>query len=95
MLEGRKILVTGPAGQIAFPMARELARCLPAVGLARVGRVGELLELWPEQATEHYELDRDVPPDATLVRVEVLATGWARDELVVARPVGRVSEVVR
>ncbi len=35
MLEGRKILITGPAGQIAFPMARELARCNEVWGIAR------------------------------------------------------------
>jgi nucleoside-diphosphate-sugar epimerase len=37
MLEGRKILVTGPAGQIAFPMARALARCNDVWGIARFG----------------------------------------------------------
>jgi nucleoside-diphosphate-sugar epimerase len=37
MLEGRKILVTGPAGQIAFPMARELARRNEVWGIARFG----------------------------------------------------------
>ena len=35
MLEGRKILITGPAGQIAFPMARELARSNEVWGIAR------------------------------------------------------------
>jgi nucleoside-diphosphate-sugar epimerase len=35
MLEGRKILITGPAGQIAFPMARELARHNEVWGIAR------------------------------------------------------------
>jgi len=35
MIEGRKILVTGPAGQIAFPLARELARCNEVWGVAR------------------------------------------------------------
>jgi len=37
VLEGRKILVTGPAGQIAFPMARELARRNEVWGIARFG----------------------------------------------------------
>jgi nucleoside-diphosphate-sugar epimerase len=37
-LAGRKILVTGPAGQIAFPMARELARCNEVRGIDRLGR---------------------------------------------------------
>ncbi|MBY0401673.1 NAD(P)-dependent oxidoreductase [Myxococcota bacterium] len=35
MPEGRKILITGPAGQIAFPMARELARRNEVWGIAR------------------------------------------------------------
>lgn len=35
MLEGRKILITGPAGQIAFPMARALARRNEVWGIAR------------------------------------------------------------
>lgn len=35
ILEGRKILITGPAGQIAFPMARELARRNEVWGIAR------------------------------------------------------------
>jgi len=36
-LEGRKILITGPAGQIAFPMARALARRNEVWGIARFG----------------------------------------------------------
>ncbi|OCC23777.1 epimerase [Croceicoccus estronivorus] len=34
-MEGRKILITGPAGQIAFPMARELAKHNEVWGIAR------------------------------------------------------------
>jgi len=37
MLSGNKILVTGPAGQIAFPMAEFLARDNEVWGLARFG----------------------------------------------------------
>ncbi len=36
-LSGEKILVTGPAGQIAFPLARELAKDNEVWGLARFG----------------------------------------------------------
>lgn len=36
-LEGRKILITGPAGQIAFPLARALARDNEVWGIARFG----------------------------------------------------------
>lgn len=35
MLEGRKILVTGPAGQIAFPLAKALAERNEVWGIAR------------------------------------------------------------
>jgi nucleoside-diphosphate-sugar epimerase len=35
MLEGKKILVTGPAGQIAFPLASTLARTNEVWGIAR------------------------------------------------------------
>ena len=36
-LSGEKVLLTGPAGQIAFPLARELARDNEVWGLARFG----------------------------------------------------------
>jgi nucleoside-diphosphate-sugar epimerase len=36
-LSGEKILLTGPAGQIAFPLARELAKGNEVWGLARFG----------------------------------------------------------
>lgn len=36
-LEGQRILVTGPAGQIAFPLAERLARDNEVVGIARFG----------------------------------------------------------
>ena len=35
MLKDEKILITGPAGQVAFPLARELAKNNEVVGLAR------------------------------------------------------------
>ena len=38
LLEGRKILITGPTGQVAFPLARDLARKNEVHGLARLGR---------------------------------------------------------
>ena len=37
VLSGEKILVTGPAGQIAFPLARYLARENEVWGIARFG----------------------------------------------------------
>ncbi len=39
-LSGRKILVTGPAGQIAFPLAQELARDNEVWGVARFSKPG-------------------------------------------------------
>ena len=38
MLRGEKILITGPTGQVAFVLARELARHNRVHGLARFGR---------------------------------------------------------
>ena len=39
-LRGKRILVTGPAGQIAFPLARELARHNEVWGIARFSQPG-------------------------------------------------------
>lgn len=39
-LRGKRILVTGPAGQIAFPLARELARSNEVWGVARFSQPG-------------------------------------------------------
>lgn len=44
-LAGRKILVTGPAGQIAFPMARALARDNEVWGIARFSDPGQRREV--------------------------------------------------
>ncbi|MFO0690797.1 MAG: NAD(P)-dependent oxidoreductase [Myxococcota bacterium] len=44
-LEGRKILVTGPAGQIAFPMARALARSNEVWGIARFSETASRQEV--------------------------------------------------
>jgi nucleoside-diphosphate-sugar epimerase len=38
LLEGRKILITGPTSQVAFPLARELAKSNEVHGMARFGR---------------------------------------------------------
>jgi nucleoside-diphosphate-sugar epimerase len=40
MLTGEKILVTGPAGQIAFPLSRELAKHNEVWGIARFSKGG-------------------------------------------------------
>ena len=41
VLEGRKILITGPTSQVAFPLARELARKNEVHGMARFRRAEE------------------------------------------------------
>ncbi len=64
------------------------------LGLSRWARPGEVLELWPDEAVRDFELDRPVSSDATMVRVEILASGWTRGNKIIARPVGRVLEVV-
>jgi len=40
-LRGARILITGPAGQVAFPLARSLARDNDVVGVARFSRAGD------------------------------------------------------
>ena len=40
-LQGARILVTGPTGQVAFPLARALARTNEVIGLARFSRGGD------------------------------------------------------
>ena len=40
MLSGEKILITGPAGQIAFPLAESLARDNDVWGIARFSEAG-------------------------------------------------------
>ena len=37
LLSGQRVLVTGPAGQIAFPLARALAADNEVWGIARFG----------------------------------------------------------
>ena len=41
VLRNQKILVTGPASQVGFSIARELARNNQVVGLARFGRAAD------------------------------------------------------
>jgi nucleoside-diphosphate-sugar epimerase len=40
-LEGKRILITGPAGQVAFPIARALARANEVIGVSRFGRAAD------------------------------------------------------
>lgn len=75
-------------------LARLLVGFLAEIGVSRIGRPGEVQELWPDEAAEDVELDREVPAAASLVRVEIQAAGWARGRKVIVRPLGRVIEVV-
>ena len=47
-MRGEKILITGPAGQVAFPVARELAKTNDVWGIARFGtlRIESVLRRW-------------------------------------------------
>lgn len=45
MLRNEKILLTGPTSQVAFPLARELARDNEVVGLARLSRAEDVERL--------------------------------------------------
>jgi hypothetical protein len=70
-----------------------LTATLEALGLRRLGRPGAVVEHWPDEAVEELELDQPPPPEAGMVRIEVLAAGWGWGYKVVARPVGQVLEV--
>ena len=41
VLEGKRILITGPAGQVAFPIARALARTNEVIGVSRFARAAD------------------------------------------------------
>jgi nucleoside-diphosphate-sugar epimerase len=45
MLSGEKILITGPTSQVAFPLARELAKRNEVYGLARLSRAEDRARL--------------------------------------------------
>lgn len=53
-----------------------------------------MIELWPEEIEEGFTLDRPVPPEAAMARVEVLANGWNLGRIVVARTRGQVLEII-
>lgn len=64
------------------------------LGLERFGPVGEIHELWPEEAEQHFTLDRALPKKAAMVRVEIIARGWRRNSKVITPPRGRILEVI-
>lgn len=72
MLRNEKILLTGPTSQVAFPLARELARDNEVVGLARLSRAEDVERLRSIGVTPlPLDLAKDpldsVPSDVTYV----------------------------
>ncbi len=81
MLSGEKILITGPAGQIAFPMAEYLARDNEVWGVARFSEPGSRERVEAVRVTTRVvdlatgDFD-DVPDDFTyLVHMATFQTG--------------------
>jgi nucleoside-diphosphate-sugar epimerase len=81
MLEGEKILITGPTSQVAYPIARELAKDNEVFGLARFGKAAdrERIEALGVTTIAADLADADlaaVPDDVTLVlHFAVVRTG--------------------
>jgi UDP-glucuronate 4-epimerase len=81
VLTNEKILITGPASQVAFPIARELAKQNTVYGLARFGDAGDRTRLEAVGVTcIQVDLGRDafaaVPDDFTYVlNFAVVKTG--------------------
>ncbi len=86
------VRVTAGVEETAEGLPALLTAALPQLGLERRHQAGEELDLFPEEAREDFALDREIPTEATLVRVKVLSSGWRRGLLLVTRPVGRVLE---
>jgi nucleoside-diphosphate-sugar epimerase len=71
-LEREKILITGPTSQVAFPLARELAKVNDVYGLARFGKASELSRaraagIKPIQADLASDSLESLPDDFTYV----------------------------
>ncbi len=78
----------------AQEVVRALSEVLPALGLSPLSVVGEVLELWPEQANEDLTLDHEVPDRASMARVKIVAGGWSRGKRVIVRPLAQVISVI-
>src|SRR6185436_1003822 len=97
MLENHKILVTGPTSQVAFPIARELARRNRVYGLARLKR-SEDRERLASAGVEPIALDLasdplDAVPEGVdyLLNFAVVKTGdFAYDLAANAESIGRL-----
>jgi nucleoside-diphosphate-sugar epimerase len=66
-LQGRKILITGPAGQIAFPLAQSLARSNEVWGIARFSDAAQRREV-EEAGIRTLPIDLQQPDFADLPR---------------------------
>lgn len=84
----------GDARYSAEEVTEELERALPALGLTPRFKTGEVVELWPEEIAERFIVDSSVPSGAAMARVEVVANGWNRGRMVVARTWGQVLEII-
>jgi hypothetical protein len=85
-------LSTDHGATAAAPLVAELHQAWVALGLQPLWKPGDQLELWPDEAQEEFVLDRSPSPEAPLVRVEVVTSGWQRGSQVICRPRGRVLE---
>jgi nucleoside-diphosphate-sugar epimerase len=98
MLRNEKILITGPTSQVAFPLARELAKQNQVFGLARLSREEDVARL-REIAVEPLRVDlaggslASVPEDFTyVVNMAVVKTGnFAYDLAANAEGAGRLA----
>ena len=79
MLKGEKILITGPAGQIATPITKALAKDNDVWGIARFSQPGsrEEVESWGV-TTRQVELGTDqfgdLPHEKIMRNIELLGT---------------------
>lgn len=98
MLRNEKILITGPTSQVAFPLARELAKHNQVFGLARLSRDEDVARL-REIGVEPLKIDlaggslTTVPDDFTyVVNMAVVKTGdFAYDLAANAEGAGRLA----
>jgi hypothetical protein len=87
-------LKSGQGAGSTDEIASKLEDALPALGLTARFEAGNVVELWPEEVAEGLIVDRPVPSDAAMVRVEILANGWNRGRMVVARARGKVLDII-
>ena len=75
-LRDKRILVTGPAGQIAFPLARDLARSNEVWGVARFSQPGSR-ERVEKAGVRAATLNSTLSPDEARSVEDALATRFS------------------